>query len=149
MARHAPDRKDIMADEAGSWNDKIIEEFHANAGKVGGPFEDQVLVLLTMVGAKTGEKRTTPLVSTRDGDRIIIAASAGGADKHPAWYRNVVANPEVTVEIGTEKFEATATEITDRAERDRLYAGMVAAMPGFAEYETKTDRLIPVIALAR
>ena len=138
-----------MADDARSWNQKVIDEFHANGGKVGGPFEGRRLVLLTMVGAKSGEKRTTPLVSSLDGDRLVIAASYGGADKNPDWYHNVVANPRVTVEVGTEKFEATAKEVTDRAERDRLYAGMVAEMAGFADYEKKTDRLIPVIVLER
>ncbi|MFD9738974.1 nitroreductase family deazaflavin-dependent oxidoreductase [Umezawaea sp. NPDC059074] len=138
-----------MAGEAADWNQKIIDEFHANAGVVGGPFEGKRLVLLTMVGAKSGEPRTTPLVSSRDGERLVIAASYGGADKNPDWYHNVKANPRVTVEVGTEKFEATAREVTDRAERDRLYAGMVSEMAGFADYEKKTDRLIPVIVLER
>jgi deazaflavin-dependent oxidoreductase (nitroreductase family) len=138
-----------MSDDARSWNQKVIDEFRANGGKVGGPFEGRRLVLLTMVGAKSGQRRTTPLVSSVDGDRLVIAASNGGADKHPDWYRNVLANPRVTVEVGTEEFEATATEVTDRAERDRLYAGMVGEMPGFADYETQTDRLIPVVVLER
>jgi deazaflavin-dependent oxidoreductase (nitroreductase family) len=138
-----------MSDEAHNWNQQIIDEFHANAGKVGGMFEGQQLVLLTTIGAKSGEPRVSPLVATQDGDRLVIAASYGGADKHPAWYHNLVANPAVTVEVGTEKFEATATVVADRAERDRLYAGQVAAMPGFADYEPKTDRLIPVVVLER
>ncbi|MEO6086141.1 MAG: nitroreductase family deazaflavin-dependent oxidoreductase [Umezawaea sp.] len=138
-----------MSDEARDWNQKIIDEFHANGGKVGGPFEGRRLVLLTMVGAKSGQKRTTPLVTAVDGDRLVIAASAGGADKTPDWYYNLMANPRVTIELGTEKFEATAKEVTDRAERDRLYAAMVEEMPGFADYETKTDRLIPVVVLER
>ncbi len=138
-----------MSDEARDWNQKIIEEFRANGGKVGGPFEGRRLVLLTMVGAKSGEKRTTPLASGLDGDRLVIAASAAGADRNPDWYHNLVANPRVEVEVGTEAFEATAKEITDRAERDRLYAKMVDEMPGFADYETKTDRLIPVFVLER
>jgi deazaflavin-dependent oxidoreductase (nitroreductase family) len=138
-----------MADEARDWNQKIIDEFRANAGVVGGPFEGKRLVLLTMVGAKSGDTRTTPLVSSRDGERIVIAASNGGQDKNPAWFHNVKANPRVTVEVGTEKFEATAKEVTDRAERDRLYAGMVAELAGFADYEKNTDRLIPIIVLER
>jgi deazaflavin-dependent oxidoreductase (nitroreductase family) len=139
----------LMADDARSWNQKIIDEFRANGGKVGGPFEGRRLVLLTMVGAKSGQRRTTPLASSVDGDRLVIAASNGGQDKHPDWYYNVLANPRVTVEVGTEEFEATAKEITDRAERDRLYAGMVAEMPGFADYEKQTDRLIPIVVLER
>jgi len=135
--------------DARGWNQKIIDEFRANGGKVGGPFEGRRLVLLTMIGAKSGQRRTTPLACVVDGDRLVIVASNGGADKHPDWYHNVLANPRVTVEIGTEKFEATAKEVTDRAERDRLYAGMVEEMPGFAAYETKTDRLIPVVVLER
>ncbi len=79
----------------------------------------------------------------------MIIASYGGADRNPDWYYNVLAHPRVTVEFGTDKFEATASEVTDRAERDRLYADMVAVMPGFADYEKKTDRLIPVIVLER
>jgi deazaflavin-dependent oxidoreductase (nitroreductase family) len=138
-----------MSDDARSWNQKVIDEFHANGGKVGGPFEGSRLVLLTMVGAKSGQKRTTPLVSAQDGDRLVIAASNGGADNHPDWYHNVMANARVTVEVGTEEFEATAKVVTDRAERDRLYAAMVEEMPGFADYETKTDRLIPIIVLER
>lgn len=138
-----------MADDAGSWNRKIIEEFRANGGRVGGPFEGRRLVLLTAVGAKSGQARTTPLASSVDGDRLVVAASNGGSDKHPDWYRNVLATPRVTVEVGAEKFEATAKVITDRAERDRLYAGMVAEMPGFADYEKQTDRLIPVVVLER
>jgi deazaflavin-dependent oxidoreductase (nitroreductase family) len=138
-----------MSDDARSWNEKIIDEFRANGGVVGGPFEGRQLVLLTMVGAKSGQRRTTPLAVSVDGDRLVIIASAGGADKHPDWYYNLLANPRVTVEFGTEEFEATAKEVTDRAERDRLYAGMVAVMPGFAEYEEKADRLIPVFVLER
>jgi deazaflavin-dependent oxidoreductase (nitroreductase family) len=138
-----------MADDMRSWNDDIIDEFRANAGKVGNMFEGQLMVLLTTIGAKSGEPRVSPLVATRDGDRLVVVASYGGAPKHPAWYHNLVANPRVTVEVGTEKFEATATVVTDRAERDRLYAGQVATWPGFAEYEEKTDRLIPVVVLER
>ncbi|WNV89585.1 nitroreductase family deazaflavin-dependent oxidoreductase [Umezawaea sp. Da 62-37] len=138
-----------MSDDTRSWNEKVIDEFHANAGKVGGPFEGKELVLLTMTGAKSGEPRTTPLATSHDGDDLVVVASYGGADRHPDWYYNVVANPRVTVEFGTEKFEATAREVTDRAERDRLYANMVSVMPGFADYEKKTDRLIPVIVLER
>ncbi|MET1072437.1 MAG: nitroreductase family deazaflavin-dependent oxidoreductase [Umezawaea sp.] len=138
-----------MSEDTRSWNEKVIDEFRANGGRVGGPFEGKDLVLLTMTGAKSGQERTTPLATSRDGDRFVIIASYGGADRHPDWYYNVVANPRVTVEFGTEKFDATASEVTDRAERDRLYADMVAIMPGFADYEKKTDRLIPVVVVER
>jgi deazaflavin-dependent oxidoreductase (nitroreductase family) len=131
------------------WNKNVIAEFRANGGKVGGPFEGASLVLLTTIGAKSGEPRTSPLVHVVDGDRLVIAASYAGADKNPAWYHNILANPKVTIELGEEKFEATASVVEDRAERDALYAKMVALMPGFAEYEAKTERLIPVVTLTR
>ncbi|ADJ50055.1 hypothetical protein AMES_8229 [Amycolatopsis mediterranei S699] len=131
------------------FNKQVAAEFRANEGKVGGMFDGKNVLLLTTIGAKSGEERLSPLVYTLDGDRYVIAASMGGAPKNPAWYHNLVANPKVTVEVGTEKFEATATVIADRAERDRLYAGMVAHAEGFAEYETKTDRLIPIVVLER
>jgi len=131
------------------WNQQIVDEFHANAGKVGGMFEGKNLLLLTHTGAKSGKQRVSPLVYTTDGDRIVIAASKGGADTNPDWYHNLVANPAVTIEIGTEKFAAKATVVQDRAERDRLYAGMVAHAEGFADYEKKTERLIPVFVIER
>ncbi|GAA3582472.1 nitroreductase family deazaflavin-dependent oxidoreductase [Amycolatopsis ultiminotia] len=132
------------------FNQQVIDEFHANGGKVGGePFEGKNLVLLTHTGAKSGKRRVLPLVYTTDGSRYVIVASKGGSDTNPDWYHNLRANPRVTLEIGTETFEATATEITDRAERDRLYAGMVAHQPAFADYEKKTTRLIPVFVLER
>jgi len=131
------------------FNKQVVEEFRANEGKVGNYFEGKNVLLLTTTGAKSGAERLSPLVYTKDGDRYVVAASMGGAPKNPAWYHNLVANPNVTVEVGTEKFEATATVIADRAERDRLYAGMVAHAEGFAEYETKTDRIIPIVVLER
>lgn len=135
--------------EMNDFNKQIVEEFRANEGKVGGMFEGKNVLLLTTIGAKSGAERLSPLVYTRDGDRYVIAASMGGAPKNPAWYHNLKANPKVTLEVGTEKFEATATVIADRAERDRLYAGMVAHAEGFADYEKNTDRLIPIVVLER
>ena len=135
--------------EMNDFNKQVVDEFRANEGKVGGYFEGKNVLLLTTIGAKSGEARLSPLVYTRDGDRYVIAASMGGAPKNPAWYHNLVANPKVTVEVGTEKFEATATVIADRAERDRLYAGMVAHAEGFADYEKKTTRVIPIVVLER
>jgi deazaflavin-dependent oxidoreductase (nitroreductase family) len=138
-----------MAD-MNDWNAKIIEEFRANGGKVGGQFAGAPMVLLTTTGAKSGQQRTTPLVCYQDADRIIVFASKAGAPTNPDWYHNLVANPEVTVEFGTDKYSATATELHG-AERDEIYAKQVALMPGFGEYADKTAgiRIIPVIALTR
>jgi deazaflavin-dependent oxidoreductase (nitroreductase family) len=130
------------------FNTKLIDEFRANGGQVSGMFAGRPMLLLTTTGAKSGQQRTTPLVHTRDGDRIVVIASKGGAPTNPAWYHNLVANPTVTVELGTEKFPAKATVVTG-TERDRLFAAQAAMMPAFAEYETKTTRKIPVVALER
>lgn len=130
------------------FNLKIIEEFRANGGETSGPFKGRPLLLLTTTGAKSGESRTTPLVYTRDGDRVVIIASMGGAPKHPAWFLNLRANPAATIEIGTEKFAARAS-IAEGAERDRLYAAQAEMMPAFAEYQQKTTRQIPVVVLTR
>ena len=130
------------------FNLKIIEEFRANGGETFGPFKGRPLLLLTTKGAKSGEERTTPLVYSRDGDRLVIIASMGGAPKHPAWYLNLVANPDVTVEVGTEKFGAKA-RVANGEERERLYAQQAAAMPAFNEYAQKTTRVIPVVVLER
>jgi deazaflavin-dependent oxidoreductase (nitroreductase family) len=134
--------------EYNDFNQKVIADFRANGGKVGPPFEGAPMLLLTTKGAKSGQSRTTPLVHTTDGDRIVVIASKAGAPTNPAWYHNLVANPTVTLEIGTEKLEAKATVVTG-AERDRLYAAQAALMPGFAEYETKTTRKIPVVVFER
>ncbi len=130
------------------FNTQVIEEFRANAGKVAGPFEGAAMVLLTTTGAKSGKPRTTPLVYLPHGDRVIIFASKAGAPTNPDWYHNLVAHPTVTVEIGTDTYEATAVEITGE-ERNRLFAAMVAVMPGFKGYEESTTRVIPVIELQR
>jgi deazaflavin-dependent oxidoreductase (nitroreductase family) len=130
------------------WNQAIIEEFRANGGKVGGQFAGAPLLLLTTTGARTGQPHTTPVMYSKDGDRLVIYASKAGAPTNPDWYRNLVAQPQVTVEVGTEKFAATAEVITGE-ERDRLWNDMVARNPGFGEYQAKTSRQIPVIALRR
>ena len=130
------------------FNRQIIEEFRANGGETSGPFKGRNLLLLTSTGAKTGQQRTTPLVYSRDGDRIIVIASKGGAPTHPAWYLNLKAHPEVNVELGTEKFRARASVATG-AERDRLYAQQAAEMPAFNDYQQKTTRRIPVVILER
>lgn len=127
-------------------NKAIIDEFRANAGKVGGPFAGRTLLLLHTTGAKSGQERINPVAYTTDGDRLVIIASKGGAPTNPDWYRNIVANPLVTVEVGTEKFQARAA-IAAEPERTRLYDKMIEMMPGFAEYRQKTTRIIPVIVL--
>jgi deazaflavin-dependent oxidoreductase (nitroreductase family) len=130
------------------FNKQIIEEFRANAGVVGGPFQGATLVLLTTTGAKSGNRSTSPVMYMEDGDRYIVIASNAGADQHPAWYHNLRATPQATAEIGTETFEVKA-DFIEGEERDRLYARMVEIAPGFAEYEAKTTRRIPVVALHR
>ncbi len=130
------------------FNKQVIAEFRANEGKVGGAFAGAAMVLLTMKGAKSGEERTIPLVYSRDGDNVVIIASMGGAPKHPAWFLNLKANPEVTVEVGTEKFRARAV-VPEGAERDRLFNQQAAIMPNFAEYQQKTTRVIPAVVLER
>lgn len=130
------------------FNQGVITEFRANEGKVGGPFAGASMLLLTNKGAKSGTLRTTPLVCSADGDRIVIIASMGGAPNSPAWYHNLVANPDVTVEVGTEKYRARAS-VAQGAERDRLFAAQAALMPQFNEYQAKTTRRIPVVVLDR
>jgi deazaflavin-dependent oxidoreductase (nitroreductase family) len=130
------------------WNRQTIEAFRANEGKVGGMWEGRPLLLLTTTGAKSGQRRTTPTMYLRDGDRLLIFASKGGAPTHPAWYHNLVAHPEVTVEVGPETYEANAT-VLNGEERDRLFARQAELYPQFGEYQTKTTRKIPVIALER
>ena len=133
---------------ANDQNQQIVDEFRANGGKVGGRFVGSTLVLLTTTGAKSGRQTISPVMATVDGDRVLVYASAAGRPNNPAWYHNVVANPEVTVELGTETFPARATEITG-PERDRLWAEQVARAPGFGAYERMTSRTIPVVALER
>jgi len=130
------------------FNRSLIEEFRANHGKVKGGFEGAPLLLLTTTGARSGRKHTTPVVYMQDGERILVFGSKGGAPTNPAWYHNLVANPVVTVELPDEQFEARAV-VTKGEERDRLFDRQKSLMPGFADYERKTTRQIPVIALER
>jgi deazaflavin-dependent oxidoreductase (nitroreductase family) len=130
------------------YNAGIIEEFRANAGKVGGHWEGRDLLLLTTTGRKSGKQHTTPMVFTRDGDRLLVYASKAGAPSHPDWYLNLVADPHVVVEAGPERYDAIATPL-ERAERDRAFAAQAARVPAFAEYQEKTERVIPVVALTR
>ncbi|HZU77301.1 MAG TPA: nitroreductase family deazaflavin-dependent oxidoreductase [Dehalococcoidia bacterium] len=130
------------------WNQRIMDEFHANGGRVGGPFEGRPVLLLTTTGARSGTVRTTPLVYLPDGERWIVFASKGGAPTNPAWYHNLIAHPEAEIEVGTEKVPVTATVLKGE-ERDRLYAKQAGIMPAFAEYQQRTARKIPVVALQR
>ena len=130
------------------FNLNIIKEFRENGGETFGPFKGRPLLLLTTKGAKSGNEGTTPLVYSRDGDRYVIIASMGGAPEHPAWYHNIVANPNVTLEVGTETFQAKAA-VAEGAERTRLYNAQAEEMPAFKEYEQKTTRVIPVVVLTR
>jgi len=130
------------------WNRQTIEEFRANGGKVGGFWEGKPLLLLTTTGAKSGQRHTNPVMYLADGNRLIVFASKRGAPTHPDWYHNLVAHPEVTVEVGTETYEATATVLKGE-EQDRLYARQAELYPQFGEYQANTTRTIPVIALER
>jgi deazaflavin-dependent oxidoreductase (nitroreductase family) len=130
------------------YNRRLIEEFRAHGGKVGGMWEGTPLLLLTTAGARSGERRTTPMAYLPDGDRLIVWASNGGSPRNPDWYHNLLAHPQVTVEVGTETFDAIAV-VTADAERDRLWARGVAVYPSLAEHQAKTTRQIPVIALSR
>ena len=137
-----------MSDDAADFNRAIIAEFRSNGGRVGGPFEGAPLLLLTSTGAKSGQARTTPVVYLPDGERMLIFASKAGAPTHPAWYHNLLAHPEASVELGTETIAVTASEVSGE-QRDQLFARQAAVMPQFNEYAQMTDRLIPVIALQR
>ncbi|MBV6399751.1 MAG: F420H(2)-dependent quinone reductase [Anaerolineales bacterium] len=131
------------------WNQKVIDEFRSNQGKVGGHFEGKTLLLLHTTGAKSQKPRINPAAYVKDGDRYVVIASMGGAPTNPDWYYNIVANPSVTVEAGTEKFQAEAKVMSDEPERTRLYNKMAEMMPAFNEYRQKTKRVIPVIVLER
>lgn len=128
------------------FNQQVIDEFRANNGRVGGPFEGGRLVLLTTTGAKSGNRHTTPVGYLPDGDRILVIASAGGAPHHPDWFHNLRANPVVQVEDGVFTYDAKATVLA-QPERDEIWARAVEAEPGWAEYQAKTTRPIPVVAL--
>jgi deazaflavin-dependent oxidoreductase (nitroreductase family) len=130
----------------GDFNQQIIDEFRARDGEVGGVFEGAPMLLLHHVGAKSGEARISPLVYLADDGRYVVFASKGGAPTNPSWYHNIKAQPDVTIEVGAETIRARADEVTG-AERDRLYGIQAAERPNFAEYEHKTSRVIPVIAL--
>ena len=136
-----------MTDQS-DYNRRLIEEFRTNRGKSGGPFDGRPLLLLTTTGARSGQPRTTPMMYIPDGDRLLVFATKGGAPSHPDWYHNLAAHPEVTVEVGNETYEATAKVLTGE-ERSRLYARQAELYPQFGDYQKRTTRKIPVIALER
>ena len=134
--------------EPNDWNAKIIAEFRADQGRVGGQFEGAPLLLLTTNGRRSGQPRTSPMMYLADGDRWLVFASKAGADTDPAWYLNLLADPRVTVEVGAETLDAVATPLQGE-ERDRYYAEQARRYPGFAGYQEKTDRVIPVVVLTK
>jgi len=143
-AKRAADK--MRMPEMSDWNNKIIEEFRANEGKVGGPFEGAPLLLLHTVGARTGQERVNPMMYMRVDGGYAVFATKGGAPSNPDWYHNLLAHPKVTAEIGTSTVELIA-RVAEGDERERIWAAQKAAYPGFADYERKTTRQIPVIIL--
>jgi deazaflavin-dependent oxidoreductase (nitroreductase family) len=128
------------------FNERNIAEFRANHGRVGGNFDGAPLVILHTVGAKSGDPRTNIMMYQADGERYLVFASAAGADKNPAWYWNLKAHPDTRIEVGDEVVDVHATELEGQ-ERDAKYALQAERYPGFADYEAKTSRVIPVVAL--
>ncbi len=135
-----------MSSSPADFNAQIIDEFRANAGRVGGMFQDSTLLLLHHTGAKSGLGRINPLGYLRDGGRYVVFASKGGAPTNPDWYYNLKANPNATIEVGTDTLDVVAGEATGE-ERERLYSTQAERVPQFAEYQNQTERLIPVIVL--
>ena len=139
-----------MSDDMNDFNASVIAEFRDNGGKVGGPFEGAPMVLVHHTGAKSGVERVTPLMYRPDGDRVTIFASKAGAPDHPAWFHNLVANPETTIEIGDETGVAVRAVVLEVEDRDRIWSAQKAEVPQFAQYEESAgDRVIPVVALDR
>ena len=132
------------------WNQKMIEEFRANGGKVSGMVAGTSIpmALLTTIGAKSGKQRVTPVVYVQEGDRMFVSASNGGMSANPNWYNNLLAHPELTVEVGDQKFQAKAVVLTGK-DRDEIYAKQAKLMPNFEEYQQQTTRVIPVVELVR
>jgi deazaflavin-dependent oxidoreductase (nitroreductase family) len=132
-----------------SFNEQLIQDLRAHGGKAtSGPFVGGPLLIMTTVGARSGQLRENPLAYTRDGERYVVIASKGGAPTHPSWYHNLVANPDVTLEVLGERFPARA-RVAEGEEHDRLYRSQAELMPGFAEYQRRTSRKIPVVVLER
>ena len=135
--------------DALQFNKDVIDEFRRNDGVCGGPFEGMAMILVTMTGARSGRQLCSPLVHSNDGGDPVIVAAQGGAPEHPNWYYNLVANPQITVEIGTDKWEGTA-HLAEGDERRRLFDAQVAQIPQLAEYEKNAaPREIPVFRITR
>ena len=128
------------------WNAGIIEEFRTNEGRVGGPFEGRTLLLLHSTGARTGQERVNPLAYRKEGDTYFVFASKGGAPDNPDWYYNLLAHPDTAIEVGTATIKVLARD-TKGEERDEVWRRQIVDFPAFGEYEQKTDRTIPVVAL--
>jgi len=133
---------------ATDWNARVIDEFRSHDGQVGGNFAGAPVLLLHTRGARSGAERVNPMMYLDEGGRTFVFASKAGADTNPDWYHNLVAHPRVSVELGTERFDADATPVHG-SERDRIFAIQAERYPGFAEYQSKTQRVIPVVELAR
>jgi deazaflavin-dependent oxidoreductase (nitroreductase family) len=131
-----------------AFNNSIVDEFRTNGGKVGGPFEGATLLLLTSTGAKSGQPRLAPLAYLTIDGKMIIVGSKAGLDTNPDWVHNLRANPRAHIEVGTEAYDVVARELP-RDERDDVFAKVVAAAPGFGEYQTKTSRVIPLFELQK
>lgn len=131
-----------------AFNTNVVDEFRANGGKVGGPFEGMTLLLLTTTGAKSGQPRLSPLAYLTIDGKIIIIGSKGGADTHPDWVHNLRANPQAHIDLGREAYDVTARELP-AGERDEVFAKVVAVAPGFGDYQEKTSRVIPLFELNR
>jgi deazaflavin-dependent oxidoreductase (nitroreductase family) len=135
-----------MSTSPPDFNDQVIDEFRSNGGRVGGMFEGMPLLLLHHTGAKSGKSRVNPVAYLKDGDRYVIFASKAGAPTNPGWYHNLKADPNLTIEVGTDTVGVVAGEATGE-ERERLYNAQVERAPTFADYQKKTDRVIPVVVL--
>jgi deazaflavin-dependent oxidoreductase (nitroreductase family) len=132
--------------EAVDWNTQVINEFRANGGRAGGPFEGADLLLLHSIGARSGQERINPLTYLKVNGSYAIFASKGGAPTHPDWYHNIVAHPETTIEVGTETLPVTA-RVAQGQERERIWEEQTRSSPQFAQYEKSTNRTIPVVIL--
>lgn len=150
LSDDGPGSKNWQADtsETQRINERFMQALRENNGKVPGELHDVPGIIITTIGAKTGEKRTVPLAYHQEGDRLLIIASMGGAKRSPPWFHNLVANPAVQVEKDGESFSATAV-VTSGEDREELYKSICSAMPVFAEYQARTERVIPVIELKR
>jgi deazaflavin-dependent oxidoreductase (nitroreductase family) len=140
--------EDSQQSKIGVGQEDVVAEFRANGGKVGGYFADMSLLLLTAVGAKSGVPQTVPLTYVADGDRYLVFAAANGAPKHPAWFHNLVAHPEVTIEVGKESFPAEAVVVTD-AKREQLLDRFAGLKTVIERMQAKTTRVIPAVVFLR